>query len=96
MFLARRKRLTNLLERCIIYTESTRGAKKNKKSEENKMRKYDLTSIMKRAWEIVKTMVGDTGITPAYAGKSPIVVNVSGRTGRGDFKDFVLCRASLE
>ena len=25
-------------------------------------------------WEIVKTMVGDTGITPAYAGKRKLMV----------------------
>lgn len=31
------------------------------------MKKYDLASIMKRAWEIVKTMVGDTVAKPSYA-----------------------------
>lgn len=31
------------------------------------MRKYDLASIMKRAWEIVKTMVGDTVAKLSYA-----------------------------
>lgn len=34
------KRLTNVPEWCIINTESTRGAKKNTKSEETKMKNY--------------------------------------------------------
>ena len=63
------KRLTNVPEWCIMITESTRGAKKNTKSEETKMKNYDLSSIMRRAWEIYRTLTGDRIAKLSYAMK---------------------------